>query len=436
MKGDFSRLTFDQSKNFSRVLMQQGRVQLDADWNEQSSLLLHHLRELGRALIGPHGGVGDAFHLTAGTGGQLLAIGKGTYFVGGIMCTNDGGLTLTPPVSWPVENGKPKPQQGDYLVYLSVTERHVTFVNDDSIRERALGDGVDTATRTKVVCAVSAVAVDGLDRLTGKQRDDAVENALNKLRPGASAPTMRASVVSQTGPHDICSVPPFSQYRGEGNQLYRVEIHRPASAQQNATFKWSRENGSVALPVTRGAEGRRLTVNRFGRDGRFTLQKGDWVEFEDDNMVATGAFYDLARVESVDGGYVTLDTMPVADFGAHPELHPLLRRWDHAALPAGATYFNRGTIAIHDGTQYPLEQGIQVEFQAGGQPYQRGDYWLIPARTLGGRIDWPKDQFLPARRADGGAAPLASIVIDNLGHLSGTPKDLRRLIEPAAKPAT
>ena len=35
MKGDFSRLTFDPTKHFSGVRMQQGRVQLDADWNEQ-----------------------------------------------------------------------------------------------------------------------------------------------------------------------------------------------------------------------------------------------------------------------------------------------------------------------------------------------------------------------------------------------------------------
>ena len=34
MSSDFSRQRFKPSKNFSSVLMQQGRVQLDADWNE------------------------------------------------------------------------------------------------------------------------------------------------------------------------------------------------------------------------------------------------------------------------------------------------------------------------------------------------------------------------------------------------------------------
>ena len=46
MKGDFTRDTFDASNHFTRVLMQQGRVQLDADWNEQTAILLHYLQSL------------------------------------------------------------------------------------------------------------------------------------------------------------------------------------------------------------------------------------------------------------------------------------------------------------------------------------------------------------------------------------------------------
>ena len=38
MKGDFSRDTFDPLKHFSRVLMQQGRVQLDATGTSRSRL--------------------------------------------------------------------------------------------------------------------------------------------------------------------------------------------------------------------------------------------------------------------------------------------------------------------------------------------------------------------------------------------------------------
>ena len=46
MKGDFSRNTFDPGNHYSAVLMQQGRVQVDADWNEQAAIGLHYLRRL------------------------------------------------------------------------------------------------------------------------------------------------------------------------------------------------------------------------------------------------------------------------------------------------------------------------------------------------------------------------------------------------------
>ena len=50
MKGDFSRITFDPDKNYVETLMQQGRVQLYADWNEQQSIH-RHLRQIGRAHV-------------------------------------------------------------------------------------------------------------------------------------------------------------------------------------------------------------------------------------------------------------------------------------------------------------------------------------------------------------------------------------------------
>ncbi len=56
MKGDFSRNTFDPRNHYSRVLMQQGRVLLDADWNEQTDILLHNIRALTAELmrVRPH----------------------------------------------------------------------------------------------------------------------------------------------------------------------------------------------------------------------------------------------------------------------------------------------------------------------------------------------------------------------------------------------
>ena len=38
MKGDFTRFPFDPSKHYSGVRKQQGRVDLDADWNEAADI--------------------------------------------------------------------------------------------------------------------------------------------------------------------------------------------------------------------------------------------------------------------------------------------------------------------------------------------------------------------------------------------------------------
>jgi hypothetical protein len=88
MKGDFSRVTFDVTKHFSRVLMQQGRVQLDADWNEQTAIMLHYLQTLAADLIGPYAGPKDnngfAIEPIPNTPGDFK-IGNGHYYVDGIL---------------------------------------------------------------------------------------------------------------------------------------------------------------------------------------------------------------------------------------------------------------------------------------------------------------------------------------------------------------
>jgi hypothetical protein len=56
VKGDFTRSTFRPLKHYGGVLMQQGRVQLDADWNEEVDIQRRMLRVLARDLIGACGG--------------------------------------------------------------------------------------------------------------------------------------------------------------------------------------------------------------------------------------------------------------------------------------------------------------------------------------------------------------------------------------------
>jgi len=43
MKADLSRRTFNRTNHYSAVVMQQGRVAVDADWNEQHEIERHRI---------------------------------------------------------------------------------------------------------------------------------------------------------------------------------------------------------------------------------------------------------------------------------------------------------------------------------------------------------------------------------------------------------
>src|ERR1700730_11156497 len=94
MKADMTRDTFHPLKHFARVLMQQGRVQLDADWNEQAAILLGYLQALAADLVGPAGGPENNYgfaisRLTQKPNTPDFQIGFGHYYVDGLLCQAD-----------------------------------------------------------------------------------------------------------------------------------------------------------------------------------------------------------------------------------------------------------------------------------------------------------------------------------------------------------
>jgi hypothetical protein len=174
-------------------------VQLDADWNEQAGILLWQVRALAKAIIGPHGGPGDSF-LVAPSDDKHLKAAKGTYFVDGIACAADN--------DWQIVLPNKAAGDVDYLFYLDVYERVVSYIEDPDIAEPALGDGIDTTLRTQIKFDIS------IDKPRPNPPD-----------PSAGVPTLTADLKDSSEPMKPCVISPDSGYRGEGNQLYRVEIH-------------------------------------------------------------------------------------------------------------------------------------------------------------------------------------------------------------------
>jgi hypothetical protein len=177
---------------------------------------------------------------------------------------------------------------------------------------------------------------------------------------------------------------PDARYRGPENQLYRVEIHDGGTSAQ-ATLKWSRENGSVVMPV-QAIDGTWADLATLGSDDKLELSVGDWVELVDTAYASRLEPLPLLQVEEVDlpGRRVRLSAEPDPRVGRRPELHPYLRRWDQEGTRGGA-------VPLAAGQWMPLEDGVEVYFPAGDFRYATGDYWQIPARNVTGDVEWPAD---------------------------------------------
>lgn len=407
MKGDFTRDTFHRAKHFSRVLMQQGRVTLDADFNEQASIFLHYLRTLARDIIGPYAGPVEhnKFMLSPvkdNNGKGRLKIGAGRYYVDGILVENRGDCFYDEQHDFPVQNNKDplltgiKNQTGDvFWVYLDVWERHITPIEDDSIREKALG-GPGTCDRVKVVWQVKA--------LPGTWPSYEYDSAMACKKPlGQLVSISNAKLAARVDPgiktEDACVTPPASKYRGAENQLYRVEVHRAGVAWDGsrddkgnpagnidtaASFKWSRDNGSFATAWL-GVEGSEIQVaNARG------FAAGNWVELSDDTQELLGNSGTLVSLVKVEGNALSVDpatTLP--QFNDFPN-NPKVRRWDYVATEAiSLADDNALPIQESTGDWIDLEDGVQIQFETGGE-YRTGDYWLIPARVATGNVEWPQ----------------------------------------------
>ncbi|MEU8862450.1 DUF6519 domain-containing protein [Streptomyces umbrinus] len=445
MHADLSRSTFRPERHYSAVIAQQGRVQLDADANEQTAIQLHQARALTADLIGQHGGPRDAagFRIEY-VGGKhdidTLHIHGGRYYVDGILCDANRPApgvpvpdeddeeekekaqdSAQPPAYWtywdqpdgyrdPEKPGDrlPSPAQAPFVVYLQVWERSVTAAEDPALREIALGAAMpDTAARAKVVWQVLPLALDELETEEPEPSKEVVRAAFARWAQKQAAPSARLAARAERPDHadeDPCLVKPDSRYRGPENQLYRVEVHeggapgegaKGGGPKEGATFKWSRENGSVVFPVDE-LDGTWVQLASLGHDDKLDLDVGDRVEFTDTAYASRLGPLPLLRVEELDlpGRRVRLSAEPEPGVGRLPHLHPFLRRWDHHEGPrrkGRSTTLRGGAVPVTEGEWLPLEDGVEVYFAKGGT-YRTGDHWIVPARTATGSVEWPVDQ--------------------------------------------
>lgn len=438
MSFDASRFSFHPWRDYLGVIMQQGRVQLDADWNEWVAefgrrIQAGTLDTVGRAVVPRTTPMG--FEILAA--GKSFTIGIGRMYVDGLLVENHGSAAeawdsrLAEPVGakpvdffsqpyLPFNDGaetsavkvfnRPELQQNiKFLVYLDVWQREVTHLQDPELVEKAVG--VDTTGRLQTVWQVKILQDIGEFSCFSPDAELAAWESL--IRPsGARLSCFTGEVDGETNP---CHLPQTTGYTGLENQLYRVEIHRGGDQGGQvrgggATFKWSRDNGTVAARVLAIHEGRRLVVDSLGRDEVLGFDPGDWIEILDSWHELHGIPGRLHRILPISGidaatRSITLETaLPVdlfpvdKDGKTDGERQTIIRRWDQAGSirrEDGTIYHDLSEVSVSQGIPVPpagarlfLENGILIDFSlAGNGRFHQRDHWVFAARATDGTIE-------------------------------------------------
>jgi hypothetical protein len=404
MAGDYTRLSFRPERDFSALLKQQGRVDLDADWNELVDIFRRRIWTetvdlIGRCAI-PRDPA-DVFKIVAAGGGYTIGIGRA--YVDGLQPENHGtGAIVHEPIwgdptgSQPVDYAHqpyldPAPAvpggAGPHLFYLDVWEREVTAVEEPDIVEAALG--VDTTTRRQTVWQVKILP--NLPAGTKCSSDwGTIPAWVSLTTPSGGLLTTQGVGVST--PADPCLIPPTGGYRGLENRLYRVEIHDDGSvAGKPLSFKWSRDNASVAAVIKSianpGGAAPKVTVDRIGRDSILRFAPGDWVELIDDVLELSGQPGVMARIapQGVDATTNTITLTAALGGAIDTTRNARLRRWDQQAGVNAAGVIPVGALPA----TFQLEDGVQVTFDlaAAGLSFHAADSWSFAARVANAWVE-------------------------------------------------
>jgi len=396
MSGDYSRERFDPRMHLSGLLQQQGRVHYDGDANELMRILGRRARAqtadaIGRAAVPRETPGGFEISVAGGT----LTIGCGRIYVDGLLAENHGKAPLEfdsvleeargagaiayaeQPYSPNAAAADPAPTDaGTHLVYLVVWEREATYLQLPELVESAIGD--DTVAALQTVWQVRVL--NNVAGVTCATPEASIPGWNDLVRPSAGRLTTK--VVAVPDDIDACVLPASGGYRGLENQLYRIEIH-DGGAPGTATFKWSRDNATVATNVL-AISGVELTVVRTGRDNVLRFNPNDTVEITDDDREFAGKPGEIRRVKRVTDTVIELDSaLPAgfteADGSVKSSRHTRIRRWDSDGLvtvpPAGAP------VTIERGVQAVLT----VDPARGS--FKTADYWTFAARTADASVE-------------------------------------------------
>ncbi|WP_413173192.1 DUF6519 domain-containing protein [Anabaena azotica] len=381
MNGDITRSTFHPKKHYNAVRMQQGRVQLDADWNEQVDIQNYFTQSLAKYVIGDSGVIrnSDSFKIFAAGQDADFTIAAGQMYVNGIICELEQNTTYKTQLDYP--NPPQLSEDGFYLAYLDVWERDITALEDPEIREPAL-KGLDTATRTKIIWQVKLIPVPNIN--PQKPEINNWKFFADALNPNRKV-YLKAATASSISEGNL--VNPQKGYLGSENQLYRVEIHQSGDINQ-ATFKWSRNN-KITVSNVDSIKVNTIDISSVGRDDLLSFQPNQWVEIIDQEQELKNEPGVLLQLQKVSNKKLDVVGDPIETKFADKK-HLQVIGWQEDQNT------KKAEIAVSP-NWIQLEKGIYIQFDS-ESTYKTGDYWLIPARAYTKDVDWPYDSSRQPRK--------------------------------------
>ncbi len=391
MKGDFSSFNFKPGSNYLSVLKQQGRVDLDSDWNEQAEILNEKHRQFICDILGylavplcpnkitrDNSGALRVDKFSIGPGGIIdFFIGRGIAYIGGYPCLFENDMMFRAQPDYPepeIPDGA-----GDILVYVEVWNKTISYIDDETIREPALG-GPDTCLRKKLLAQVKFRYV--------SDDIDTPGRAYKYINDSFSGNDLLLTLKIEETAHQI----PISFGEVDlggglipGNLHFRVELHRGAESNGGYSegFKWSDANAATVVRVLKVAGNDSLIVEEVEAVTGESLKDGDWVEISNLITEYHREGGQMARIEAIThdetGLQVTLDS----------EIHPLLRR-SQVGGRSKSEYFLAPRLRRWSGyispisakTIHDLGRGIKAKFhdESKKEIFRPGDYWTFAIR--------------------------------------------------------
>ncbi len=389
MGSDRARDSYDPGKRYTGVVMQQGRVFLEADWNEAADIASDLNEAEVREIVGVCGTPDNGYEVfvaknDAGEWDRNFAVGPGSMYVGGVR------VTVPAPVKYLAQRqlgwldmpiGALSPhveasRASREFVYLTLSEQEVSAIEDPTLREVALG-GPDTAQRKRLMQHAECRALEKGECVTALAELEAAALAKGlKLDHGTaqlvSLSRLKVGFTDAGGGDGKCDPAAQGGYLGADNQLIRVQVSGAGK------LLWSFDNASF-LYRAKVVNSTTLTLKPQPVDAFHQPRKGQAIEvllptahLAGDEWVAAGWGFVTTAAAAYDPDTQTLvltDALAglyLAAAEAKVDIPLFVRVWEQEKP------FTADTAVTLDGS------GLQVTMHGG--PFVVGDYWQIAVR--------------------------------------------------------